>query len=110
MTTHPWHAWTHDEIAAYHEVDAAVGLDEAMAQARLDRHGPNRPQSQPPRSAARRLLDQVLQDVRQLAADQPARAGDAGQFAQAALRLEASHPRLAALLGQVADSLAKLGI
>jgi len=61
---------------------------------------------------SRRLLDQVLQDVRQLAADQPARAGagDAGQFAQAALRLEASHPRLAALLGQVADSLAKLGI
>ena len=63
MTTHPWHAWTHDEIAAYHEVDAAVGLDEAMAQARLDRHGPNRPQSQPPRSAARRLLDQVLQPL-----------------------------------------------
>ena len=50
--------------------------------------------------------------VRRLAADQPARAdaGDAGQLEQAALRLEAGHPRLAALLGQIADTLAKIGI
>ncbi|MCC7488039.1 MAG: DUF4404 family protein [Gammaproteobacteria bacterium] len=61
---------------------------------------------------SRRLLDQVLQDVRRLAADEPAPAdaGDAGQLEQAALRLEAGHPRLAALLGQIADTLAKLGI
>lgn len=61
---------------------------------------------------SRRLIDQLLQDMQRLATDQPSRAdaGDAGQLEQAALRLEAGHPRLAALLGQIADTLAKIGI
>jgi hypothetical protein len=61
---------------------------------------------------SRRLLDQVLLDVRQLAGGNAAgaAAGDTGQLEQAALRLEAEHPRLAQLLGQLGDTLAKLGI
>ena len=60
---------------------------------------------------SRRMLDQVLADIRQLSPPATAEPADAtGQIREAALRLEAEHPRLAATLGQLGDALAKLGI
>ncbi|MBU1237493.1 MAG: cation-transporting P-type ATPase [Gammaproteobacteria bacterium] len=61
--THAWHALGHDEVTAHHAVDATIGLTDDEAAARLARHGPNRPKSQPPRHAARRLLDQLIQPL-----------------------------------------------
>lgn len=61
----------------------------------------------------RRMLEQVLQDVRGLGpagGAGEAITGPAGQIQEAALRLEADHPRLAGALGQLGDALAKLGI
>ena len=60
---------------------------------------------------SRRMLEQVLNDIRQLSPP----GGDAedsatAQIQEAALRLEAEHPRLAAALGQLGDTLSKLGI
>lgn len=61
---------------------------------------------------SRRMLERVLDDVRRIgtagAAEAPAE--PAGQLREAALRLEAEHPKLAAALGQLGDALAKLGI
>lgn len=61
---------------------------------------------------SQRLLDQVLRDIEQLAPAraQQAPAGTTAQLREAALRLEAEHPRLAGALGQLSDTLAKLGI
>lgn len=62
---------------------------------------------------SRRMLEQVLRDVRALDPAGGAGAGSGGPAAQlqeAALRLEAGHPRLASALGQLGDALAKLGI
>jgi hypothetical protein len=61
---------------------------------------------------SRRMLDQVLADVRELAGEsRGAIPGSAtAQLQEAALRLEAEHPRLATALGQLGDTLAKLGI
>ncbi|MBW7930002.1 MAG: DUF4404 family protein [Gammaproteobacteria bacterium] len=64
---------------------------------------------------SRRLLLQVLEDARVLASRDPGASDepDANGLAalqEAALELQSSHPRLALLAGQVADSLAKLGI
>ncbi len=63
-------------------------------------------------SESRQLLDHVLQDIRRLVAEESPGSVPAGngQVQEAALRLEAGYPRLAALLGQIADTLAKLGI
>jgi hypothetical protein len=60
---------------------------------------------------SRRLLDQVLQDVADLGAV-PGAAPDSAtaRLQEAALRVEAEHPRLAAMLGTLGDTLAKLGI
>jgi len=61
---------------------------------------------------SRRMLDQVLSDIRELTgktADDVSE-GATAQLKEAALRLEAEHPRLAAALGQLGDTLAKLGI
>ncbi len=58
-----WHALGHEEVIAHHAVDAATGLSDAEAAARLARHGPNVPKSQPRRHAARRLLDQLIQPL-----------------------------------------------
>jgi hypothetical protein len=60
---------------------------------------------------SRRLLDQVLTDLQQLSpspGDVPEE--PTAQLQEAALRLEAEHPRLAVVIGQLADTLAKLGI
>ena len=60
---------------------------------------------------SRRMLDQVLTDIRQLSPPPAEEADDpTTQIREAALRLEAEHPRLAATLGQLGDALAKLGI
>jgi hypothetical protein len=61
---------------------------------------------------SRRMLDQVLRDIRELtgAPADEASDGATAQLREAALRLEAEHPRLAAALGQLGDTLAKLGI
>jgi magnesium-transporting ATPase (P-type) len=58
-----WHALGHDEVSARHAVNTATGLSDDEAAARLRRHGPNRPKSQPPRHAVRRLLDQLTQPL-----------------------------------------------
>lgn len=61
---------------------------------------------------SRKMLDQVLADIRELTGKAPdeAEEGATAQLQEAALRLEAEHPRLAAALGQLGDTLAKLGI
>lgn len=61
--------------------------------------------------ASRKLLEQLRADIGKLTAPgQAPSAQPAGQLREAALRLEAEHPKLAAALGQVGDALAKLGI
>lgn len=60
---------------------------------------------------SRRLLEQLLEDIRPIIGQGRAAAGfPVGELREAALRLEAEHPRLAAALGQLGDALAKLGI
>lgn len=61
---------------------------------------------------SRRLIDQVLVDIRQLTPEsaEPPADDPAAQLREAALRIEAEHPRLSTALGQLADTLAKLGI
>lgn len=61
--TPDWHALGHEEVSAHHAVDVATGLTDDDAAARLLKHGPNRPKSQPRRHAARRLLDQLIQPL-----------------------------------------------
>jgi hypothetical protein len=63
---------------------------------------------------ARRLLDEVRTDISRVAgadagSDAPA-AGLKGRLDEAILALEARHPRLAATLGELADTLGRLGI
>ncbi len=61
---------------------------------------------------SRRMLEQVLTDIRELTGkgDDETEEGATAQLREAALRLEAEHPRLATALGQLGDTLAKLGI
>ena len=62
---------------------------------------------------SRRMLEQVLADIQDLAPPTvPGRqpGGATAQLQEAALRLEAEHPRLAGAIGQLGDALAKLGI
>ena len=59
---------------------------------------------------SRRMLERVLDDVRRLGSPGEVPEPPTGQLREAALRLEAEHPRLAAALGQLGDALAKLGI
>jgi hypothetical protein len=59
---------------------------------------------------SRQMLERVLDDVRRLGSPGEAAEPPTGQLQEAALRLEAEHPRLAAALGQLGDALAKLGI
>jgi hypothetical protein len=62
--------------------------------------------------ASRRLLEQLLQDISKLTGPgaAPPASSPALQLREAALRLEAEHPKLAGALGQLGDALAKLGI
>jgi len=61
---------------------------------------------------SRRLLEQVMADVRKL--DSPADAARhrsaEGRLRELVLHFESEHPRLSGALGQVADALGKLGI
>jgi hypothetical protein len=59
---------------------------------------------------SRRMLDQVLSDIKHLAPPAQGAEGATAQLREAALRIEAEHPRLATALGQLSDTLAKLGI
>ncbi len=54
----PWHALEAEDSTRRLESDAACGLTTAEAQARLERHGPNRLAGKPPRAAWRKFLDQ----------------------------------------------------
>jgi magnesium-transporting ATPase (P-type) len=55
-----WHALPPDDALARQGVDAAHGLSDMEAAARLALHGPNRPPEQPGKSAWARLADQLL--------------------------------------------------
>lgn len=61
---------------------------------------------------SRRMLEEALRDIRQATADAPSAVpeGLTAQLRDTALRLESEHPRLALALGQLTDTLAKLGI
>jgi len=60
---------------------------------------------------SRRMLDDVVRDLEQLSPPgEPAPTGPTEQLQEAALRLEAEHPRLATAVGALADTLSKLGI
>jgi predicted component of type VI protein secretion system len=63
---------------------------------------------------ARRLVEQVRADISRVAGTEasPAdlEAGVKGRLDEAILALEARHPRLAATLGELADTLGRLGI
>jgi hypothetical protein len=60
---------------------------------------------------SRRLIEQVLSDIRHLVPESAGQdaGGPAAELREAALRIESEHPRLATALGQLADTLAKLG-
>jgi Domain of unknown function (DUF4404) len=62
--------------------------------------------------ASRKLLEQLLRDISKLTGPEPVApvSSPALQLREAALRLEAEHPKLATALGQLGDALAKLGI
>ncbi len=64
---------------------------------------------------ARRLLAEVMQDIRAVldrSDEAPASSGPslADRLAEATQRFEESHPTLAATIGRVADTLSNLGI
>ena len=63
---------------------------------------------------SRKLLEQLTADIDQLTARDEAAAGRHStvleEIDEAAVRFESEHPRLAMLLGNIADTLAKLGI
>ncbi len=61
---------------------------------------------------SRRMLEQALQEIRQLTEHSPEKIPESAtaQLREAALRVEAEHPRLAGVVGQLTDTLAKLGI
>lgn len=60
----------------------------------------------------RQLLDEVLGDIQQLTGEPAGTLADGttAQLREAALRLESAHPQLASVIGQLTDTLAKLGI
>ncbi|MCK6370597.1 MAG: DUF4404 family protein [Gammaproteobacteria bacterium] len=61
---------------------------------------------------SRRMLEQALQDILVVTGEPAGEVpeGAAAQLREATLRIEAEHPRLAAVIGQLTDTLAKLGI
>jgi cation-transporting ATPase F len=58
-----WHALSAEDALQRHGVDTGLGLAEAEAAARLQRHGPNRLREQPGRSALARFLDQLKEPL-----------------------------------------------
>jgi cation-transporting P-type ATPase F len=63
VSTPHWHALDPTAVLAHHAVDAATGLGEAEAGARLARQGPNRLASQPGRGVLRRFARQLAQPL-----------------------------------------------
>ena len=61
---------------------------------------------------SRELLRELTGDIDKLVSADAVehRASAAGQVSEAAARFESDHPRLAAVLGEIVDTLAKLGI
>ncbi len=59
MNTPDWHALDNEAALAHHDADAASGLTDKEAAARLMRHGPNRPPAHPGMSAWQRLAAQL---------------------------------------------------
>lgn len=64
--------------------------------------------------AERDSLRHLTEDIEQLLGEDESasrhRASAASQFEEAAARFESEHPRLAMVLGEIVDSLARLGI
>jgi cation-transporting P-type ATPase F len=60
MNAPAWHALDHEAALAHHDADAASGLSDDEAAARLARHGPNRPPQHPGKRAWQRLAEQLL--------------------------------------------------
>ncbi len=61
-SSHPWHSLEVDEVLS--RLDSAPeGLSSSQAEARLQQHGPNRIQAKRPKSAGRRLFEQVHQPL-----------------------------------------------
>jgi calcium-translocating P-type ATPase len=58
-----WHTLAPEAAAAHHEVDPEQGLSAAEAQARLQRHGANRPTATSGRSTAARLGAQLIEPL-----------------------------------------------
>lgn len=58
----------------------------------------------------RKLVEQVLQDVDQIAKHPEPHPTIETRLREVMLRFESEHPRLATTVGQVADALGKLGI
>jgi hypothetical protein len=61
----------------------------------------------------RAAIGRIAEELGRIAQDQPAAGATEsvlGELRDRTLRLESEHPRLAAVLGQVADALGKLGI
>jgi magnesium-transporting ATPase (P-type) len=58
-----WHALSAEDALQRHGVDTGLGLAEAEAAARLQRHGPNRLREQPGRSALTRFLSQLKEPL-----------------------------------------------
>jgi hypothetical protein len=60
---------------------------------------------------SRRQLQDLAEDIETAVAASGAPEGEDGnQLQQAVLEFETEHPRIAGILGQIADTLAKLGI
>lgn len=63
---------------------------------------------------SRELLQQLIRDLEDIAADKSPqtenRDSAAGQLETAALKFETDHPKLSMLLGDIMDTLGKLGI
>ena len=63
---------------------------------------------------SRELLQQLITDIAGIAAGEPAETTShetaAGQLENASLRFETEHPKLSMILGEIMDTLGKLGI
>ena len=63
---------------------------------------------------SKEMLQQLMQDIQDIAADESAtpegHATATGQLENAAVRFETDHPKLSMILGEIMDTLGKLGI
>jgi len=63
---------------------------------------------------SRELLQQLMNDIERIATGEPAETAShesaAGQLENASLRFESEYPKLSMILGEIMDTLGKLGI